>query len=828
MNFQDSLSSPCHYWRKIMLVSALTAIIGSPAVAQEAEENEVLRQEKSQQEMFSQLGLEEIIVTGVSSGVLKKRDASFAISTLNSEQIADFAPLHTGDLFNAAPGILAENTGGETGTNTFVRGFAQSSGSGFVTLQLNGLPIYPTSVAGFIENSALFRLDESIERIEALRGGSAVLLSNAQPGVTYNFLQKKGTDDIEGVAKATVTDYGLRRVDLQHSGPINSDTYYSVGGFYRTSPGLRDAEYNGDHGGQAEFQLTHTTETGEVNIWGRHTDDSNSWYLPIPVKIGSDNESVSGFPGFDIGEGTYHGNDNRFGVLEIGPNGETLSVDSKDGRAIKLTVFGASFDDQFDNGWSLSAKTGYTSGSGGLTGPVSGGNPQTLQSFIDDTIAAVNDDAGIIAAAGGPATDVTDLVFSGSGQAITDRSIQVMDVGLWYIDLEFDAFVGDFRFSKEFGNNKFTFGSYISEETYQDQQRLGNGRLMTAESNGKRIDFRLDNGVDVTRNGFISGAFSTRHVTIDTSTWALFALDEWQLSDNLRVEAGLRYEDRNYNGTTEGSAKADLDNDPTTLYNNDASYLNGNFSSLEFDDDATSWTVAANYDFSDAFSTFARASAGLRFPSPNNIVDGQTRTQDIDQYELGFKYSNEQFSLFATVFYNELDNVPFFDIIDEVEVLSSSGSEAKGLELEADWRIGHSFNISFLGTYVDSEMVDGDFDGKQLFRQPKGAVRISPRYEFAVGNMDGAVYGAVTAYLGDRFSDQDNQQPLDSYTEVDLGTFVNLGDQFAIRVSVDNLLDEEALTERNPRTSGAGVNDGLTLGRPIFGRTVQASLEYRY
>jgi len=331
------------------------------------------------------LELDEIIVTGVANVGMRKMNATFAITTADRAQIAEFAPIHTGDLLNISPGVLAENTGGETGTNTFARGFAQNSGSAWVTLQLNGLPIYPSPVAGFIENSALFRVDESIERLEVLRGGSAVLLSNAQSGVTYNFLQKKGSEQSEGIAKGTLTDYGLRRVDFNQSGPLSEHTFYSVGGFYRSSPGIRDPQYTGDYGGGAEFQITRQIEDGEVNFWARYTNDKNNWYGPIPVRIGVDNISVSEFPGFDGGSGTHHGNDNRFGVIERG-DGQTLSLDSKDGRDVDLIIAGMSLDRGFDNGWGISLKAGVTDGKGGLTGPLASTNPQTLQSYMDAVV----------------------------------------------------------------------------------------------------------------------------------------------------------------------------------------------------------------------------------------------------------------------------------------------------------------------------------------------------------------------------------------------------------------------------------------------------------
>lgn len=61
----------------------------------------------------------------------------------------------------------------------------------FVTMQLDGSPLFPPPSLSFLENSTLFRVDDTVERMEVLRGGSSPIFSNGQPGLTVNFIQKK-------------------------------------------------------------------------------------------------------------------------------------------------------------------------------------------------------------------------------------------------------------------------------------------------------------------------------------------------------------------------------------------------------------------------------------------------------------------------------------------------------------------------------------------------------------------------------------------------------------------------------------------------------------
>jgi len=69
--------------------------------------------------------LETVIITGTArSEGLKKLDASFSITTANEEQIKDAAPSSAADLLKIVPGVSVETTGGQTGNNIEVRGFA--------------------------------------------------------------------------------------------------------------------------------------------------------------------------------------------------------------------------------------------------------------------------------------------------------------------------------------------------------------------------------------------------------------------------------------------------------------------------------------------------------------------------------------------------------------------------------------------------------------------------------------------------------------------------------------------------------------------------------
>ncbi len=142
--------------------------------------------------------VETIIVSGTPGGAgIRKIDASFAVTNIDAVQIDKLAPKSTADLLKAVPGIWVESSGGESGANVFVRGFPGGGDAPFLTVSLQGSPIYPAPTLSFLENTSIFRLDETISMMEGLRGGPNPVVSNGQPGLTTNFQLKRGQADTE-------------------------------------------------------------------------------------------------------------------------------------------------------------------------------------------------------------------------------------------------------------------------------------------------------------------------------------------------------------------------------------------------------------------------------------------------------------------------------------------------------------------------------------------------------------------------------------------------------------------------------------------------------
>ena len=777
--------------------------------------------------------LEEVVVTGVPySEGQRKLDVSFSISTATEEEIRQTAPIGTADLLKIVPGVWVESTGGTTASNVFVRGFPSGGDAPYLSVQMNGSPLYPPPTLSFMENTSLFRLDDTVERVEVLRGGPSPIFSNGQPGATANFILKEGTPEPEASVRATIGSEGLYRGDFVLQGPLAEETSFMLGGYYLQSDGLRDTQFPANRGGQLTGSIRHHFENGEVSFYARRLDDENTVYIGLPLR--STNGKLSNYPGFDALRDTLVGNDIRRVSIEIAPGATpvTKSLDSADGRKTALTNLGTTFDFAVGE-FRISNRVSYLDGSFDTTALFTGPNPTSLDAFIDGQITAANGNPAVVAAAGGPATSAT-ARFANGGAGVTG-SQQVIQAGIWSVEKQLRSFTDELRVSREiFDSNTLTIGAYYADYSADDLWYLGNNALLTAEPNARLIDVALDNDVAVTRAGFTGSPFFDVNASYNGRNVAAFLADDWQLTPALRVDAGVRWEEQTTTGSLENIGTSDLDGDPTTLYNNNATILNGTYRTLDFEESKVAWTAGLNYSINRNLSVFTRANSGFAFPQFDNLRDGLTVVQTVKQYELGLKSVTRSYEMFLTGFYNRFEGLPFQQFVVNPDGTSSNvarigGSRAYGLEFEGALKpFDGALQIGIRGVLQDAKFVDfGVNTDNEVARQPSFLVSVRPSYDFATS------FGALRAfvdvtYVGERFSDIENQQPLDSYETVAIGASLNMDDRVTLQATVENLTNTLALTEGNARVIGSGNSGGTLIGRPIFGRHATVTAAYKF
>src|SRR5262245_43492247 len=156
--------------------------------------------------------LQEVVVTASATGV-KKLDASYSIVTVDDNLIKQQNPKSTADLLKVSPGIWPESSGGQTGANIEVAGYSSGGDAPFFTNMIEGMPLYGMPSLSFMDSSSLFRLDDTVDRVEVVQGGPGTMFGPGQMGATANFILKRGTEQTTGSVGITYGNEGVWRVD---------------------------------------------------------------------------------------------------------------------------------------------------------------------------------------------------------------------------------------------------------------------------------------------------------------------------------------------------------------------------------------------------------------------------------------------------------------------------------------------------------------------------------------------------------------------------------------------------------------------------------------
>jgi iron complex outermembrane recepter protein len=756
---------------------------------------------------------EDIIVVGTAGGGIRRQDAAFAVTSLSNDAIERAAPNSTADLLRTVPGVSAESSGGQNGANIFVRGYPSGGDAQFVTFQLGGVPFFPPATISFLENSQLIRLDETVQRVEAVRGGTGSLFSNGQPGLTVNVVQRTGGSDWHGLAKLSYTDYDELRGDAWVSGPLTEDTGFMIGGYYARGNGIRDPRFRAEKGGQLTANIRHDFgNRGFIEVYGRYLNDHGQWLLPIPII--QNGRKIRAYPGFDAGTGALPGKETRITTNLVGRR-----VDLADGRGALIGNIGTSAEYELVDGLRVRERMSYLWGSADTVGLVPT-DPPTAASALAVTL-------------GGVGSAVGSLTYVNGGGSAGGADTPVMRAGIWEVRKQLDSFVNDLGLEFTAGGNKITGGFYYANYTTQDDWTLGNQVLLTATQNARLLNLSLADGRAATLNGFTGGPTFLVDAFYRGTDYALYAVDEFQITPELAVDGGVRWQQHDVGATIRtSSGTINRDGSDATLYDN-ALAAYGPARQVDYSRSRWSYTAGAKYDISREIGFFARYSRGYSFPQFDNLREGLTIAAKVDTYEGGVKISMPWVSLYATLFHNKFKGLATTQIINDVTLTSVGGAKATGVEFEGSVRPVEGLSITAAATYLDATYQDffsasGTIDntGNRVQRQPKWAWRVTPAYEVEIGGLTPSLF-ATLQYTGDRFSDPENNQLLPHFYQLDAGVSVEVGEHVRLQVTANNLTDEIGLTEGNPRIIGS-QGSGPILARPILGRSFRFSATYDF
>lgn len=378
----------------------------------------------------------------------------------------------------------------------------------------------------------------------------------------------------------------------------------------------------------------------------------------------------------------------------------------------------------------------------------------------------------------------------------------------------------------DLGDHSLQLG-YWYERARQSQTQP----FIPLKSNGKPVDTWPDsNSAVVDANGNQVQGRDRFTVTPAQKVWAQ---DTWYINPDWTFIAGLAYMNVERDGTNHGSL-----NEQPEKRNQTYNKLLPN--------------AGLKYQLDERDQLFYSLSRNMRVPQNYALYDKGAGSIDLEpetswNHELGWRYSGDDMTLAATLFYMDFKNrqVSSKDINGDSADINVGAVTNKGLELEWSGLLPHHFNYYTSYTYTKAEQQDDmtvynagraillPTSGKQFANVPKNMLAANIGYD------DGRFYGTFGGkYTSKLYGDLTNDEAISARTVFNLGAGIYLPvdkkvvKDATLRLNVDNLFDKKYLDGVYTTKTNAASYSGFRDGDPAYivglDRTVTVSLEANF
>ncbi|WP_276975848.1 TonB-dependent receptor [Flavobacterium filum] len=771
--------------------------------------------------------LEDVVVTGVINP-RSKLQSSVSISSVSTAQIEQAAPRATAEIFRSIPGIKSESTGGEGNANITIRGIPVASGGAkFLQIHEDGLPVMQFGDVAFGNADIFVRADQTISRIEAIRGGSASTLASNSPAGIINFISKNGKTEGGSLMQSFGVDFDNYRTDFEYGSPIGNGLFFHVGGFYRQGEGPRNAGYTANVGGQLKANITKEFENGFVRLYFKHLNDRAIGYLPMPVRVSGTNSNPnwSSLPNFDILSDTQHSAlflDN----LTVGQDGQRRRSNMADGMRPMATSFGGELSFDIGNGWKIEDRFRQNFHRGRFVSPF----PAQVQTAADF------------------ATEfgVPNLTYANGAQAGTNVNGNDLVMRIHTFDTEinnFNNFTNDLKLSKKFGDFDLTLGYYKAYQTLS-MSWLWNSYLMEVKGDNAALLNAGPNSV----NGLYAygvpfwGNCCTRNYDTNYDITAPYIAGQYKFSDKFNVDVSLRFDNGKVRGTYAGAVQStnlDVDNNGT-IEGPEASVSvvdNANRLPVNYDFDYVSYSFGGNYMLAENQSLFARYSRGGRANAdrllfganilPSGAAVSGLSADMVNQAEVGYKRRGTNHTFYATGFY-ALTSEQNWDFAPAGIRQIQREYTAYGLELEGSYTLSKfNFNgsVTWTKAEISKDVINPAVEGNTPRRQADFIYNAIAAYKFGA---DGK-HNVGVSFIGTTksFAQDNNELVMPGYVYFNPFVNIELTKGLTASLNVNNVFDTIGITEVE-EGSIVENTDNIVRARSINGRTTSLTLSYRF
>jgi iron complex outermembrane receptor protein len=376
--------------------------------------------------------------------------------------------------------------------------------------------------------------------------------------------------------------------------------------------------------------------------------------------------------------------------------------------------------------------------------------------------------------------------------------------------------------------------------------------------------FLLNPNAAAATPGLLDGYGQKTDILSDHTSAALFGQLEWDVTDQLRIIPGLRFNHDEKSGHYIATIYGGLQTNDPALIALQRSVLSPQNYESEGEEENVSYNITAAYDFADdyhayatystAFKTFGLNNNGVPLDSAGNVAVqlATVAPEDVKHIEIGLKTNPAQgVTANITGFHTTIDDYQVNVVNGQVGVLRGYLANAEqvivqGVEFDGAWRVNDNLNLysniawtdakfeTFTGAPPALEDSGGaiqvvDASGTRLPGVSEWALAIGGEYNQpgSFGGRTGEYFAGVDASHRSDFSSSPTES---DYLNIDGYSVLNIRAGFRADNGWDffawgrNVLDEEYFEILSQGGSSSGYYSGL-LGDPrTYGVTLRGSL----
>ncbi|MCU6455527.1 TonB-dependent receptor [Sphingomonas sp. A2-49] len=793
---------------------------------------------------------DDIVVTAT-TGERSRLRSSISVSQISQEAIQNFTPRSEAEVLRNIPGLQPSDTAGPGGNaNIGVRGIPVSTGgSEYVALQEDGLPDVLFGDMNFGNNDYWLRFDQNVQRVEAVRGGSASTFSSQAPGAVINYISKTGEKEGGQVAYSNGLGFREHRVDFDYGAPVSDTLRFHVGGYARNGGGLTNENFNILRGYQIKANVTKdfADNRGFIRLNFKRLDEQAPTNTTTPSLATLDGNKVTGFaplPTFDGRDGSaYSIYNRRFQYLDY--DGGGIRSAEVQGIHPRVTGIGAQFHYDITDNITIDDSIRYQWIKGNFT-----------TQFIN--VATRTGAGGVIGSTvnGAVVGSLRYAAGPSAGQVYTGTYVN-NNPNINTLMKDMNNFVNNLTLNGKFevGPGKATVatGVFLMKQNIVQDWHVNRQYSELSGENAAPLDLFSTTGTQLTAAGQAGfndnwGTCCARRVDLTYTDTAPFLQVGYEVG-GLNLDASVRYDSVHGEGTAQGGVAG-----PTTRVADalgsaliPSLVLSPTIEKVDYTDHYVSWSLGALYAIDRNTSLFARASRGGRFNADRRVLSGNfnadgslnaqgqsTSVNFLNQQEVGLKrrggvfgasYSVEVTGFRSTLTENNYDFTRINNPAPNNNPNISNGYRSYGVEFSSRVTSGN-FNLAVDATYSNSKITSSGtaaLVGKRPGGLPEFLYVVSPSYDAGIVAFGVSVNGQTSTK-----SDDFNLYTIEGSTFVNGFLTVRPVDRVELGLNVNNLFDKLGFRGGGSLNPILSSTSAVFNNTALYGRTVTGSIRYRF